>query len=126
MDGLADDADGPSFDPRPGGVERRVPDDVDAALAPHFHSHGMRHPWHARRVEKDLRRRSAVRMHLLVRRAVHLDGYHRRGKGPGNCGRREEKGPAKIERLGIAAGGDLSDVPDDRLASIEIRGANEK
>src|SRR5262249_14681937 len=120
------DADRPSFDPRPGSAERGVPDDIDAAGACHFHSHGMRHSGHARWVEANLRRRSAVYVHLLVRRAVHLDAYHRRGKGSGERGGGQEDSLTEIEGLRIAASGDLPDVPDDRLASVEVRGTDQK
>src|SRR5215471_283715 len=126
MDGLTRDTDRPSLDPRPRGAERGVPDDVDPAFTCHFHSHGARYSGHARRVEKYLRRRPAIYVHLFVKRAVHLDAYHRRGKGPGERGRGEEDGATEVERLRIAAGGNLAHVPDDRLAGVEVRGADEK
>ncbi len=79
-----------------------------------------------RRIEKQLQRRAAIHMHLLMAPPVMLDVEQHRREGTGDGGGGEQDPPHQLDRLGPAARSDGADVPEDRPAEIEIGGADQQ
>ena len=65
-------------------------------------------------------------MHLLIWLFRHLDVDQHRREGAGDRRRGDKDIVNQLQCLWIAAGGDLADVPDDRLSRVEVRSADQQ
>jgi hypothetical protein len=65
-------------------------------------------------------------MHLFISLAVDLDVDHHRRERARDRRRGDQNGLDQVQSSRVAAPGDLADVPDDRPARVEVRGADQK